>query len=277
MSDEKTGLLIDSYKRLLALSCQKELSRGDVAVLGLLLEHHNAKTGRCDPGRSRLAKISGLSKTAVSNSLAKLEHLDFLRIRHHAGHSRTNAYTLNFDKLNQTRHEFEAMWDGQVELIDEVKDGQANLTDMVNSTCPERSSRLDTNPLSNPLIENAYQAAPPDGDAEFAFSKNQFVDDALYTSDSENGEAKPDWQENGDDLGTELTPRDLSPADIARRRWRCDVTMHPKTNGNIGFQLDDLPTDIADTATTEELKKKGAGLRVVLEHLGSLNGDHPAR
>lgn len=268
MSDKKTGLLIDSYKRLLALTCQKELSRGDVAVLGLLLEHHNAKTGRCDPGRSRLAKLSGLSKTAVSNSLAKLEQLDLLRIRHHAGHSRTNAYTLNFGKLNQIRHEFEAMWGGQVELIDEVKDGQAKLTDMVNSTCPERSSRLDTNPLSNPLNENTNIAAPPDGDAVSDSSDNELIDDGVYSSDSELvRKTVTARQENGGGLDTVRTPRDLSPADIARRCWRCDVTMHPKTNGNIGFQLDDLPTVIADTATTEELKNRGAGLAYVMKFL----------
>lgn len=261
---DKERPLMGAYKRLLALSCRKELSRGDVAVLGVLLEHHNADTGRCDPGRARLSGLSGLSKTGVSNSLAKLERLKWIKINRHRGNSRTNVYVPNFGKLKRLASSFEAQWDSQADLIDRDADGQADLTDMVNSTCPGRSSQLDTNPLSNPLKNPLNENELQNEEEEDTTAHSERV-----------GETVSARQENGGDFDAERTGRELAPADIARRRWRCDVSMHFMQTGKAEIKLDEFPAAIAEKATAAELERKGAGFAVILEHLGSLNTERP--
>ena len=68
-----SGNFVRTHRTLIALTCEPGLSKGDVALLALLLEHRNSKTGRCDPGRTRLATLAGLNKATVSKRLASLK------------------------------------------------------------------------------------------------------------------------------------------------------------------------------------------------------------
>ncbi|GGJ22648.1 helix-turn-helix domain-containing protein [Neoroseomonas lacus] len=54
-------------------------------VLLALAEHHNAETGRCDPGACRIATLTGLSERTVRSSLGMLASMGFIGIQRRDG------------------------------------------------------------------------------------------------------------------------------------------------------------------------------------------------
>ena len=65
------GKLIRTHRALIAICCHPDLSKGDVALLAVLLEHHNSEIGRCDPGRTRLAKLKRHGRAQLSHGSKK--------------------------------------------------------------------------------------------------------------------------------------------------------------------------------------------------------------
>ena len=66
------------------------LSSSEKAVLGCFVKHANPKTGRRDPSQTRIARMTGLSKSSVERAIASLLKTEYLS-RQRRGHS-TNAY-----------------------------------------------------------------------------------------------------------------------------------------------------------------------------------------
>jgi len=76
---------------------------------GAILDHFNKRTGQCDPGIDRLAKLTGLSRRAVTRAIDELgsETVGLFHKVRHGGKSHRNAYTPNFDVFRS----FVAAWD----------------------------------------------------------------------------------------------------------------------------------------------------------------------
>lgn len=266
-----SGKLVRTHRTLIALTCEPSLSKGDVALLALLLEHRNSETGRCDPGRTRLVTLSGLRESTVSRRLAKLMADDWISIKPFAGKHRTNAYELNDTKLDDLKAAFDAKWGGDPEVTDnnadcdlEVTDsnghGDVEINDMVISTSSRRLPRGHTNPLTNPLIN-------PLSNVQI---ENQEQQEGANSSDSEcAGETEIAWQEE-QDTSTQRTPAELTQDEIARKRWRADTTEYFIMTPNLNFSVDKLPESIAEAAQAAELKQRRAGKKIVLEWLATL-------
>lgn len=61
-------------------------------VGGALLDHYNRQTGQCDPGLDRLAKLTGLARRTVVNSVDELDALGLFVRDIHGGKFGRNAY-----------------------------------------------------------------------------------------------------------------------------------------------------------------------------------------
>lgn len=75
------------------------LRPGARRVLGQLIEHHNLRTGRCDPSVGRMAGLVGLSARSVRRAIAQLEAAGLVARLIHGGQRHANAYRLDFDAM----------------------------------------------------------------------------------------------------------------------------------------------------------------------------------
>ena len=76
--------------------CEKRLSPRAKLTFARLIEHHNTKTGRCDPSEIGLAAALGCSERTIRAALRELEKLGFITVHRRAGGNGRNAYSLNF-------------------------------------------------------------------------------------------------------------------------------------------------------------------------------------
>ncbi|TGQ41183.1 helix-turn-helix domain-containing protein [Mesorhizobium sp. M00.F.Ca.ET.216.01.1.1] len=101
MASEQTAQFF-AYKAL----CIAKLSSGAKRVGGLLLDHRNEKTRRCDPSLRTIVRRLGISKSSVLRGLEELIKAGLFR-RIDSDTNRT-AYQVNFVKLRAIVTAFEA-------------------------------------------------------------------------------------------------------------------------------------------------------------------------
>lgn len=87
-----------SVARMAALG-SPDLRSGAKLVMAVLIEHHNLKTGRCDPSAARIAEKAGLSARSVRRAVGELEVAGLVRRRVHGGRYHANAYELDWGRL----------------------------------------------------------------------------------------------------------------------------------------------------------------------------------
>lgn len=68
------------------------LTANDKRVAGLIIDHFNRKTGQCDPGIERLARLLGISPRTVVRSVERLAELGHIHRTRHGGKSQRNSY-----------------------------------------------------------------------------------------------------------------------------------------------------------------------------------------
>lgn len=74
------GTFMKKHKVLFVAALDRRLSRGDLGVLMVILEHSD-KQGRAFPGAFRIAKFANLNPRSVKRSVAKLARTGFLTVR----------------------------------------------------------------------------------------------------------------------------------------------------------------------------------------------------
>jgi len=67
--------------------------RGAALAVFIMLGLHTGKDGRCWPGLSRLATLTGYSRSAVCEAVGRLESLGLVSVERRAG--AVNVYTIN--------------------------------------------------------------------------------------------------------------------------------------------------------------------------------------
>lgn len=91
------GKLLDRWKLLAAISRDPSMSRGDIAVAGVLLELFNEQFGCAWPGRKLVAEMAGVHERTVVSSCRKLEAKGYFTvICHGGGRKATNNYVPNW-------------------------------------------------------------------------------------------------------------------------------------------------------------------------------------
>lgn len=75
-------------------------------VLLALAHRHNQETGRCDPGKGRISKDTGLSMTAVKTALNELQSVGAISIRQRKSrHLDKHKHLTNRYIIGRARHD----------------------------------------------------------------------------------------------------------------------------------------------------------------------------
>lgn len=91
----------EKWKMYLAASLLP-MSGADKAVLSVLIDHANTRTGRCDPSQARIALTTNMPERTVRRSIDRLLAAGFLaRLRRgrERGGRASNAYQVAWPKL----------------------------------------------------------------------------------------------------------------------------------------------------------------------------------
>jgi hypothetical protein len=238
---------LDTLLALKALVLMPDLAENDRRICATLIEHYSRKTGRCDPGISRIAWLLNLDRRTVIRSLKRLEAADLLTRVRHGGRSNRNDYQLNWTKLR----EFETQWSAR------FKSGSRERAVSPNECRPMPA--LGGNPVTqtyrrtNLLDQTCSEGRPNKKDASFPGHNRQ--------------QTKP------------LTNRSADVARIeAERRWSGDLLARyasaPLTYGEI---VDAINDELREAATDAELRNLGAGVTHIERALGVLTGPSTCR
>lgn len=77
------------------------LSGAAVAVGGQLIEHLNLATGRCDPGRARLAAKAGVVVRTVHRAIKELTAAGLFAVDRHGGLGHRSAFAVNWPEMQR--------------------------------------------------------------------------------------------------------------------------------------------------------------------------------
>lgn len=97
---------LDTLIAVKAINVAPGLLESDRWVATALIEHFNRKTGRCDPGIERLAKLLGCCTRTVIRAIKRLEKVGVFRKTRHGGYSNRNKYEPNWTWFRQQ----DALW-----------------------------------------------------------------------------------------------------------------------------------------------------------------------
>jgi hypothetical protein len=97
---------IDTLLAIKALGLVPGLSANDRRVATVLLEHYNRRTGQCDPGLERIARLLQISTRTVMRANSRLEAASLFRKVRHGGHLNRNSYEPNWNRFA----DLEAAW-----------------------------------------------------------------------------------------------------------------------------------------------------------------------
>jgi hypothetical protein len=102
----------EKWKMYLAVCIASDLNGSAKAVLSLLIDRANNRTGRCDPGEELIMKQLGMAERTVVRSIATLVGKKYVeRVRRGkvgVGGSSSNAYQVNWDKLGNAAEAYKA-------------------------------------------------------------------------------------------------------------------------------------------------------------------------
>jgi hypothetical protein len=229
---------LDILFGLKAINLAPGLKNNDRAIGAALLDHYNRKTGQCDPGLERIAKLLGISTRSVIRSMPRIEAAGLFRKVRHGGNSNRNRYEPDWQRFR----EIDAAWsarmhaDSRARRVTKVSSGARQSCHIggdrpVTQTCPSNLSK-ETCQKSLPRKEETRPAQKPFNITCASTSRN----DAARTA--------------------------------AERRWTTDLHKQfaclPRTYGEIIQAID--PT-MQEAATVAEMRARGAGLAHILKRL----------
>lgn len=211
------------------------LSATDKAVAAAILDHFNRKTGQCDPSLDRISKLLGVHERTVIRSTKRLVKFGLFDKRRHGGKSHRNSYAPNWKKFR----ELENAWN-------------------------RRRQSISRNGLSALPCQNSHLA--PDQPVTQTYTTNQLSE--TYPSHQH--------RERAQQLSSPKLPKRLGnkgkidhPARVAaERRWSTSLhTKFSKKPNVYAFVVDQIDEELRMHATEAELRKGGAGLKLILEQL----------
>jgi DNA-binding MarR family transcriptional regulator len=243
---------LDTLLALKAIGIAQGFLESDRRVAAVLIEHFNRKTGRCDPGMERVARLAGVSKRTVIRSLSRLETAGLFRRDRHGGHANCNSY--------------EPVWAGFAEI-----------ERAWNARFSEASRANGLSPRSSGMSPASCQPSHLGSDS----AVTQTCRTNLQKRTSEEGHSRKELvvPRPPDERWSAHRVRSGDAAEAAAlRRWTDSLHQHfhhlPVTYGEI---VEAITPKMADAATDAELRRRGAGIAYIAAQLrlGSLHAVPP--
>lgn len=98
------GTLLDKWQVSQAANTHPKISPLALKVFFRLLDHHNMKTGQCNPSMGTLAEALGASERGVRGAIRQLEKHGLITTDPGGGRHQSNSYTIPGLKTRKTRH-----------------------------------------------------------------------------------------------------------------------------------------------------------------------------
>jgi DNA-binding MarR family transcriptional regulator len=231
---------INSLLALKAISVAPDLKASDRGVAAALIEHFNRKTGQCDPGLERMAKLLGISTRTVIRAVKRLEAAGLFRKRRHGGHLNRNSY----EPVWESFQEIEAAW--STRLLTRSHSGEPKMSPATGQPCHIEGDTAVTQTyrIKNLLNETYKNGLPKEEEGRGAESHRRVSG-----------------------LADTTRPRDAAET-AAERRWNDALHVQfsslPVTYGEI---LQAIDAEMQAAATGAEMRCRGGGLKYILNRL----------
>ncbi len=239
---------IDTLLALKALCIAPRLSSNQRRVGAGLIEHYNRRTGQCDPGHGRLAKLFGIDKrTAIRATQGLVAHGLFEKIRH-GGRSSRNFYVPVWSRFRDIC----AVWDAQLKNRRSAAATEMPLAG--RQTCHAASADVVTQTYQSNLQLETCDGLP--------MKEKEVTTRSLTASPPQAKSRRP--------LDSALT--------AAERRWNTDLHAHFSSSPEIyGQVIGAINQELQSAATAAEMNRRGAGISYILEQLCAQGIEEPSR
>lgn len=266
-----------------ALSLFPGISAPGRKIGAALIDHYNTKTGRCDPGMTRLANLTGYSRRTVIRAIEDLTEVEpklFLKDRYGGGND-ANSYTPNFPLFR----DFVAEWteskkarkaagksedSARKERAEKIEAAKQGATDKKTSDEPVTGGGdeivtgsgdeavtqsnpiniiLSTSADSEPLSEPSAQAETPQG---------------LWNEGDRHQPSAPTVQR----LMRMAPLQERSHGDVGRRQAEKRITAFINDMGSEAWTL--CTAEAFEAAVIADMASRGAGRRVLSEQIGRI-------
>lgn len=265
------GDILFAHKALLLIPGLSDAAR---RVAGAILSHFNMKTGQCDPSVDRLACMLGIDRATVMKATKKLHDENLITRTKHGGSFHRTAYEPNFALFNS----LVAEWD------DRMKTGGAP-----PDPCRCAGTPADT---PEPNVAKRQPSQSPNGDFDSRQmatqtlrinSSNKLFEDTPTGAREENRQPSviADTKQglwNGQAVLLSAAREDRAKvvvkvssqfvaAERAKARWGGDLmALGPRAYAEA---IDHIDEQMMEAATNAEIKRRGAGLRLLMDRLGA--------
>jgi hypothetical protein len=235
-----------------------DLSAVERQVGATLLDSFNRKTGQCDPSLDRVAGLLGVHRRTVIRATGKLETKGLFRKTRHGGYSHRNHYEPLWPKFL----ELEARWRGRFEA----------------------ASRNRTMEMSRSAGQGGHVAGGRDATQTYSTNQSNLTlpkpepskSDRRTVTQGSKGSAMKDQQfarvlPSPKPMSTRSADAALAAAE---RRWSEDIWKQFASRAGVyAAVVDFIDEALRSAATDAELRKRGAGLDLIVERFRYCSGD----
>jgi len=216
----------------------RALSSAAKSVAAILLDRHNWKTGRCDPGLASIAKFSGLSRSGVRKAVDQLVEMNLVLVVKHGRGSGRNNYRFNWDLIRDADDQFQR-------ALGYAPNGAQGMPQTGHTGMPQTGHQtLKTKPVEETPHKQQHtraQAERPKGSAEREIDRAQRA--LLLPISGGKGVSYREAAHNA-----------------ATRRLSVQIR-------DLGLEARTSPEDL-EIGVRSEVERRGTGLAIVLDRLG---------
>jgi hypothetical protein len=237
------------------INLMPELTGTDKRVAAALIEHFNRKTGQCDPGLDRIARLVGVSRRTVMRSVSCLVGAGVFHVVQHGGRSQRNSYEPVWLRFR----ELDALWKARFRAKSTAADGP--------KTSPENGQTCHVprdEPGTQTFLTNQSKETRSDAPNSAKEQPSERTDGKGQPIKEEHSH-QPRPVRSGSTKGSQVS---IAAHTSAERRWNDELLRRYSATPSIYAEIIDATTpDLQRAATEAEMHRRGAGLAYILEQL----------
>jgi hypothetical protein len=230
---------LETLLAIKAICLHRGLSSNERRAGAALIEHYNRRTGQCDPGIARLAKLLGVDeRTIIRSTNGLVRHGLFRKIRH-GGRLGRNFYVPIWSRFK----EIYGFWN-QLMKIGRLQEGTA---------------------LSHEYSQDCHMGGVRPGDQTYLSNLHSLTFDGLSKRNHTDGFGSAHKIAQSGQSGQSARE---AAATAAERRW--NAALHDRFSNTpdlYGQVIEAIDETIQAAATAAEITEHGAGIVYILEQL----------
>jgi hypothetical protein len=231
---------LDVTLALKAICLSEQLTNSEKRIACILLDHFNARSGRCDPSVQSLALLAGVSDRSVQRAGNKFVRLGMFDLDRNGGTFSTNQYSPVWPYFRTA----EAAWSSRKQLIRARHDRSAM------SPAPRQIASLRDDSAVTQTSSNNFSHKTSQGLSEDRTTKNDPASRSIAMK------------------GMLHVKRTAAARTEAQRRWDNELLKQCSRDAvQYGKIVEAIDRDLSERATSAELAASGGGFRFLVGEL----------